>query len=308
MKVSEYNDPLRHRVVKSKAPVLARTLVLLVTAGFALVVAFSCVFYAAHAQHRMLQFQNELTNMKVSLHKRSAELESRVRRSVSRNNFVKKPIKHVVKRNANEPVVVTTPQPNAGVTYIRWGRRDCPKQVETSLVYHGSAAGGHHTHTGGSTDVICLAGNISYTEERVKGGYITGKQANSHLYGLEYRDSSWVNNLLDYSLTENVAVQYHSVPCALCMATRRLNQLMIPGRNECPEGWFLEYTGYMMSSSNSDKHGIRPLCVDDTPQVVPGTQGNQQGASLFMMETSCISLLCEPVVAGREIRCVVCTI
>nr|XP_026694551.1 FAS-associated factor 2 [Ciona intestinalis] len=104
MKVSEYNDPLRHRVVKSKAPVLARTLVLLVTAGFALVVAFSCVFYAAHAQHRMLQFQNELTNMKVSLHKRSAELESRVRRSVSRNNFVKKPIKHVVKRNANVSV------------------------------------------------------------------------------------------------------------------------------------------------------------------------------------------------------------
>ncbi|XP_078486228.1 uncharacterized protein LOC100183700 [Ciona intestinalis] len=307
MKVSEYNDPSHHRVVKTRSPVLARTLVLLGTAGFALVVAFSCVFYAAHAQHRMLQFQNELTNMKVSLHKRSTDFESRVRRSVSRNNFVKKPIKHVVKRNANVSVITTTPQPNAGVTYIRWGRRDCPEQVETSLVYHGSAAGGHHTNTGGSTDIICLAGNISYTEERVKGGYYSGQQGASHLYGLEYRDAAWVNSLLDYSLTENVAVQFHSVPCVWLLGglTRCL---MIPGRNECPEGWFLEYTGYIMSSGNTDKHGIRPLCVDDTPQVVPGTQGNQQGASLYMMETACISLLCEPVVAGREIRCVVCTI
>nr|XP_018670082.1 uncharacterized protein LOC100182309 isoform X3 [Ciona intestinalis] len=317
MKVNDCSDVSSQRaMMKMPLPAKARTQqVLLGSVGVLFVVVFSCVFYAAHTHQRMQQFQNDLTNIKASFQKRSADMENRFRRSVSQNNFVKKQIKHVVKRSPNESFFLqqgihasTAPESNAGATYIRWGRRNCPEQDGTHLVYHGSAAGGHHTSTGGSTDIICLARNITYTQNGVHGGYIEGHQSASYLYGLEYRDSSWINALLDYSLTENIAVQFHSVPCAVCMVSERINQLMIPGRNECPRGWFLEYTGYMMSSGNSDKHGIRPLCVDDTPQVVPGTQGNQQGASLFMMETTCTSLLCEPVVAGREIRCVVCTI
>ena len=83
---------------------------------------------------------------------------------------------------------------------------------------------------------------------------------------------------------------------------------MIPGQAICPSGWSKEYSGYIMSGGHNDKHSSEAICIDDTPEVVPGTNGNNNGAYLYMSETNCISLLCEPYVNLREIRCVVCTI
>ena len=83
---------------------------------------------------------------------------------------------------------------------------------------------------------------------------------------------------------------------------------MIPGRNDCPQAWTKEYSGFIMTGGHGDKHSSESICVDDTPQVVPGTNGNQNGAYLFVSEAICTSLPCEPVIQYREIRCVVCSI
>ena len=83
---------------------------------------------------------------------------------------------------------------------------------------------------------------------------------------------------------------------------------MIPGRESCPPHWKKEYTGYIMSEAHIHKHSAPYLCVDDTPQVVPGSDTAHNDGHMYPVETQCPSLQCEPFVHGRELRCVVCTI
>ena len=83
---------------------------------------------------------------------------------------------------------------------------------------------------------------------------------------------------------------------------------MIPGRRTCPDGWTREYTGIIMTSYHSHAHSSPHLCIDDTPQVVPGSEAEQNGELLYVVEAQCPSLQCEPVVQGREVVCVVCTL
>ena len=83
---------------------------------------------------------------------------------------------------------------------------------------------------------------------------------------------------------------------------------MIPGRDTCPLHWKKEYTGYIMAEYLGSKHSSPYLCVDDKPQVVPGSDAALDHGLLYMVETQCPSLQCEPFVHGRELRCVVCTI
>ncbi|XP_076825532.1 uncharacterized protein LOC143471071 [Clavelina lepadiformis] len=190
-----------------------------------------------------------------------------------------------------------------GVPYVRWGRRDC-SGPSNELVYNGYAAGAYYSHTGGPSQYLCLHNNVTYSPGRYQEGF----QGLSRFYGVEYRDSSWVSSILDLSLTEGASLSLHSVPCAICLARQRSNQLMIPGRDTCPDGWTKEYSGYMMGNAYGAKHTTSPICVDNKPQVVPGTEGEQHGEYLYMVETDCHSLPCEPYIAGRELVCVVCTL
>ena len=83
---------------------------------------------------------------------------------------------------------------------------------------------------------------------------------------------------------------------------------MIPGRDTCPPHWKKEYTGYIMSEHPGHKSTKPYLCVDDKPQVIPGSDTYRADGILYMVETQCPSLQCQPFIHGRELRCVVCTI
>ena len=83
---------------------------------------------------------------------------------------------------------------------------------------------------------------------------------------------------------------------------------MIPGRETCPPDWKKEYTGYIMAGGNGHKRSQPYLCIDDKPQVIPGSDTQNSDGYLYMVETKCPSLQCQPFVDGRELRCVVCTI
>ena len=83
---------------------------------------------------------------------------------------------------------------------------------------------------------------------------------------------------------------------------------MIPGNDACPKNWKKEYAGYIMGTSHGQKHSGQYICVDEKPQIVPGSAGAQAGERLYLVETTCPSLQCGPYVQGRELRCVVCTI
>ena len=83
---------------------------------------------------------------------------------------------------------------------------------------------------------------------------------------------------------------------------------MIPGQDVCPGNWKKEYRGYIMGPNYNQKHSGQYICVDEKPQIVHGSDQVQSGEHLYLVETECPSLQCGPYVAGRELRCVVCTI
>ena len=62
-----------------------------------------------------------------------------------------------------------------------------------------------------------------------------------------------------------------------------------------------------MVESHANKHSGQYLCDDDTPDVI-GSVGDQLSAYFYFAETYCPALPCESFVAGREVRCIVCTI
>uniref|UniRef100_H2Y556 Uncharacterized protein n=1 Tax=Ciona savignyi TaxID=51511 RepID=H2Y556_CIOSA len=191
-----------------------------------------------------------------------------------------------------------------GAMYTRWGRKDCPYESGSQLVYKGVAAGSHYNHYGGGPNLICIHENITYTP----GKFVNGFQGSSYIYGVEYQDAAWADPLFDLSLIENSNFRMHAVPCATCIASQRQNQIMIPGREECPSGFTFEYKGFVASSAHGHKHSTNYICLDEKPQVVPGSGGSQPGDYLYIVETSCPSLPCDPIVNGRELRCVVCSI
>ncbi|CAK8688115.1 unnamed protein product [Clavelina lepadiformis] len=173
---------------------------------------------------------------------------------------------------------------------------------------------GEFTRTGGGVTYVTSDGAAGIAPTRhgrrwcTKGKYIDGNQGGTFLYGVEYREGAWADHLFNLSLIEGTNLRLHDVPCALCMAGSRYTQLMIPGRRTCPDGWTREYTGIIMTSYQSHAHSSPHLCIDDTPQVVPGSEAEQNGELLYVVEAQCPSLQCEPVVQGREVVCVVCTL
>ena len=81
---------------------------------------------------------------------------------------------------------------------------------------------------------------------------------------------------------------------------------MIPGTHVCPGGWTSEYKGYLMATYHGHSHPTEYVCVDRTPEAVPGGHANINGALFFYVKTQCGALTCPPYDA-RETTCVVCT-
>jgi len=185
-----------------------------------------------------------------------------------------------------------TPGPTTGgVVYIRWGRTTCPNTTGTQLVYAGRAAGSHYTHAGGGAEYLCLPNDPDYLT------YRDGAQSSrSYLYGAEYETN-------DGPLS---AVNEHNVPCAVCYASTRGTVLMIPGKTVCPSSWIREYYGYLMSEYHSHPRS-KYECMDQSPQSIPGSVGNIDGALFYHVEATCTGIACPPYTNGRELTCAACT-
>ncbi len=180
-----------------------------------------------------------------------------------------------------------------GVTYIRWGRTSCPSVPGTALVYHGITAGSWWSHTGGGANYLCMPHNPQY------GAYQAGVQNNSPLYGTEYET---------HGRGPIGSVLNHNVPCAVCYVSTRGTSLMLPARMECPPSWTREYTGYLMSTFYANTH-YRTMyeCVDRSPERIPGSAADTNGAVFYHVEANCNGLPCGPYDPQKELTCAVCT-
>lgn len=173
---------------------------------------------------------------------------------------------------------------------MRWGRTSC--HGDAQVVYTGIIGSGHYNHQGGGGKYLCLPNNPKYDR-------YSDSWDGTVIYGTEYEVSSFnpfTNNLND-----------HDAPCAVCYVRSRGSQLMMPARNDCPSGWAEEYHGYLMTAHYSHKSTRDFICVDREAEYVPGSQSNQNGALLYLVQGGCGSLPCLPYFRGRELTCAVCT-
>ena len=178
-----------------------------------------------------------------------------------------------------------------GAVYVRWGRTTCPNTPGTELVYAGRAGGSKHSDSGGGANKLCLPDDPQYLS------YQSGHQVTGYLYGAEYES-------IDRQPFRSV--NQHNVPCAVCSVSRgRL--LMIPARTSCPSSWTREYYGYLMAERFSHVSRSTYECVDSSPESVPGSAGDRDGAQFYHVEATCSGLPCPPYGAGREVTCAVCT-
>ncbi|XP_066301220.1 uncharacterized protein [Branchiostoma lanceolatum] len=182
-----------------------------------------------------------------------------------------------------------------GAMYIRWGRTSCPEGTGTETVYSGRAGGPMYNEAGGGSNYQCLPADPEW------GLHEDGLQGwKSYMYGAEYD----LNTNAPY---DSASLQNREVPCAACYSLSRRTQLMIPARRTCPEGSTREYQGYLMAGYHGHSSRTEFVCMDGEPEVLPGGEGDENGALFYPVEARCGSLSCPPYVEGREFTCVVCT-
>ena len=84
-------------------------------------------------------------------------------------------------------------------------------------------------------------------------------------------------------------------------------QLMIPGTQNCTEGWNLEFYGYLMSSDEPNAAAKNFVCMDNDPEVTKGGSKDEGGAVLVPVAAACGSLPCPEYVHTEAVTCVVCS-
>jgi hypothetical protein len=174
-------------------------------------------------------------------------------------------------------------------TYTRWGRSSCPPGVTT--VYNGFTAGSFHWHEGAAANHVCLSKKPKYHYHSKKPRWTT------RIYGAEYEthDSIW-DNLRD-----------HEIPCAVCLIPRT-SVIMIPGRNDCPDNFKLEYEGYLMAGYYTHPAATEYICFDRYSTAAEySSPVNHNGAVFYFVEATCGSLKCRPYESGQQITCAVCS-
>ena len=191
-------------------------------------------------------------------------------------------------------VVCSPPSNMTGAIYTRWGRKSCPNGTET--VYSGRAAASYYSHSGSGANNLCLYGSPSYLDHN------DNLQSGARIWGVHYYTSG-------YGLRSFWSLHYHRAPCSVCLVTNKETNLMIPGRNDCPTNWTVEYKGYLMAN-RYDYYKINWVCVDENPESL-GYSSSSQGR-WYPTETECGRISCQNGVKGSyyqdwELACSVCS-
>ena len=188
------------------------------------------------------------------------------------------------------------PSGSGGVTYVRWGRTACPSVSGTDTVYDGITAGSRHEYHGGGANYICAVKDAQYHPQAT-----TTNAGWGYLYGAEYRPQT--GQALPSSRLNN-----RNIPCAVCEVSTRSKHIMVPGTYQCPSGWQVEYSGWLMAGSY--RHGGRNMfvCLDKYPEVAPGVAEYNYGALMYHIQGHCsYGIPCPPYDIRKEMSCVVCT-
>ena len=194
----------------------------------------------------------------------------------------------MVIKGANEPGTQA-----GGAVYTRWGKTVCPHGA--TLVYAGRAAGTKYNVEGGTSDTLCMPETPQYLSIDTTATHI------AQLHRAEYEtfgtSTTPLNNLLQANL-----------PCAVCHTDTKLSVLTVPAQYTCPNGWSMEYNGYLMTEGEySDRQRKSTLCVDKDAEAVPGSEAGTDPALIYLMKATCDGLPCPPYNTNMALPCAVCS-
>lgn len=181
------------------------------------------------------------------------------------------------------PTVGTAAVGSGPSTFVHWGRASCP--ATSILAYQGVVGGSAHNEPGGAVNFLCLPMDPQF-------GNLTVPAAHADLFGSQYQTADTVSNNADPL-------------CAVCLSPS--TTVMIPARAACPNGWKLEYHGYLMSGKSSHPAASEFICVDAAFEQRPGSILNQEGKLLYYTLAYCGSLPCPPYLERKVITCAVCS-
>ncbi|KAL4240856.1 hypothetical protein ACF0H5_001641 [Mactra antiquata] len=197
-----------------------------------------------------------------------------------------KDLLHVIENLNSTTEALKATKPTGGSTYTRWGKTTCP-EGDSVMVYDGWVGGSSYSNSGGGSNQLCLPKDPKWPTF-----YNNIIDHKSSVYGTEYEIGGEHQN--------------HEVPCAVCWIPRSSN-FMLPGRNECYDGWKLEYRGILVA-----EHNLHPrteyVCLDERiGRSNESSSNNDNGNLFYIVEARCGSLPCETYKNGRELSCAVCS-
>ncbi|CAG2222600.1 unnamed protein product [Mytilus edulis] len=184
-------------------------------------------------------------------------------------------MKHYLRTSRKDDGISTGKPVATGVTFVRWGKKGCPKGVD--MVYTGQVGGNVHSNKAGGVNYLCLPNDPENGESQ--------KDDNTQLFGLEYQiGSSYKPSGMKGDLSNK------EVPCA----------------KTCYKGWTSEYSGFLMTDHKT--HSSKDyLCVDKDAEPFDNKASDENEALLYGIRTKCGSLRCPPYKNATDVRCVVCT-
>ena len=161
------------------------------------------------------------------------------------------------------------------------------------------AAGSFFSDQSGGSNYLCLTNQTSFLSTVPGQDNLRGR-----VTGVEYEFFDPVPDGLD-------SVGNFNVPCAACHNTMRAGKIMIPGTSMCPDSsWTREYFGYLVSEIRggfNTHYRTTFECMDVSPEGIPGSGANIDGATFYFVEATCNGIDCPPYEEGAELSCVVCT-
>ncbi|CAC5363173.1 unnamed protein product [Mytilus coruscus] len=186
-------------------------------------------------------------------------------------------MKHYLHTSRKDECSPPSKTSNAGVTYVRWGKKGCPKGAE--IVYSGQVGGNDHTTKGGGVNYLCLPNDPENGQHQSFG--------NDQIFGGEYRISSsgkpsgWSESM-----------RYKEAPCTVGILYNK--------------GWNSEYDGYLTSDHYT--HNNKDFaCVDINPETLDNKNKDEHGILFQTLRTKCGSLRCPPYTNEADVLCVVCS-
>ena len=95
------------------------------------------------------------------------------------------------------------------------------------------------------------------------------------------------------------------MPCAVCEVIGKSTKLMIPSHYVCPDGWRIEYNGFIMAGRYNHAGSSMYTCIDKAVEQISGSGGDQGGHQMYTIYASSGQYL--PYIGSYAMTCVVCT-